>query len=110
MKKEPSDIRQKISFSVVEAGKEVSVTTYHHEYRDLRALLNDKFCLDAFGECGGIGRCATCIITVADPLSRHDNRERKEMTSLQKAGAAAHVRLACQIQIDDRLSNIQVVL
>jgi 2Fe-2S ferredoxin len=68
------------------------------------ALLKDKIYPDDFGECGGVGRCGTCLVKTEgrkDALSLG-----KEGNTLAKMGISdPHFRLACQIQVDENLNN-----
>lgn len=79
------------SFPVIEfiiscEGNERRVRAYPNEYRDLRELIVDQFNLETFGQCGGNGRCATCMVQIS--------------------GAAQ--QLSCQVSVDDELANAMV--
>ena len=92
-----------ITFILIYEGTEHRLQSYRSEYRNLRDLIVDKLFIDGFGECGGIGRCATCLVEIND---RPADGERNEQVTLTKAGVInSNVRLACQIPIDDELSN-----
>ncbi len=48
--------------------------------------------------CGGRGRCSTCRIRVSQGLSNLPPPSTGELKVLQRVGAAANVRLACQLR------------
>lgn len=45
-------------------GKDILVNTATGQFSDLRELIIKKLQLDFFGECGGLGRCVTCMVEV----------------------------------------------
>lgn len=95
-----------IAFTILHSDQEYHVLTYRGEYRDLRALIADKLFLEDFGQCGGMGRCATCMIEVNGLSNEATVMKRNELSTLTKAGSMhEHVRLSCQIEIDDDLAN-----
>jgi hypothetical protein len=53
-----------IHFTVIEKDSKRVVNTYFGEYRNLMTLLKDQFYPDDFGECGGTGKCGTCVIRI----------------------------------------------
>lgn len=67
-------------------------------------LINEKIFVEDFGECKGIGRCGTCLVSI-----RSENEwevERNEASTLAKTGVeGTDWRLSCQIMIDERLEN-----
>lgn len=98
--------RTYITLVLLFEGTEHRLQTYRYEYRNLRDLIADKLFIDGFGECGGVGRCATCLVNIID---RPEGSERNERTTLNKAGIVnPKVRLACQIPLDDDLSNVRI--
>lgn len=95
-----------ISFRLFFEEEEVNVVTYRHEYRSLMELISDRFYLEEFGECKGIGRCGTCMVRIIDKDKSFEEFERNEETTLLKMGIQNPlVRLSCQILIDDKLAN-----
>lgn len=98
----------RITFTVAYEDTEHRLQTYNAEYRNLRDLIADKLFIDGFGECGGVGRCATCLVQIDEmPASW----ERNEQVTLTKAGIInPKVRLACQIFVNDELANARVVI
>ena len=74
-------------------------------------LLKDKLDLDEFGECGGIGRCATCIIKVSGITGVSAIKDRNEPVTLSKNGYEDDsIRLSCQIFISKDLNGAIVEL
>ncbi len=101
--------QNKITFSIFYDDQEFQIQTYGREYRNLKDLIQDKVYPDNFGECGGMGRCATCMVEIEGLEGEAALMKRNEVTSLERAGKAkAAVRLSCQIEIDDNLSNTHV--
>lgn len=80
-----------IEFALIYLGEEHKVKTYWNEYADLRELINKKLRLTYFGECGGLGRCATCLVKIDE-------------------GNPADVsnQMACETLIDDTLANQKI--
>ena len=75
-----------IEFTVICEGEEHRVRAHPNEYRDLRELIVDQFNLDIFGQCGGNGRCATCMVQIN----------------------GAEEQLSCRVSVDDELANAMV--
>lgn len=92
-----------IIFTIVHEGATIPVQTYYGEYRDLRTLINDRCYVEDFGQCGGLGRCGTCLVEITEGGNGLLELSRNEATTLTKAGASAH--LSCQIRINDELAN-----
>jgi ferredoxin, 2Fe-2S len=85
---------------------EYSLITYEHEYRNLMMLLKDKVCPDNFGQCGGMGRCGTCMVEITGIKEGASEVYRNEANTLQKMGIAnPAIRLSCQVQINTILKN-----
>lgn len=92
--------RNTIRFTVVENSTKHTIETHVGEYPNLMFLLRDKLYLDGFGECGGVGRCATCIIQAKGIKGNSAQKERNEPTTLSKMGYTdANIRLSCQLFI-----------
>lgn len=81
-----------IEFSVLYLEEEYKLRTYWGEYSDLRTLINVKLRLDDFGQCGGLGRCATCMVNICLPGQRFSDTN----------------QMACEVSINDDLSNAVV--
>lgn len=95
----------KICLTVFYSSEEYKIQTYTGEYRDLKCLIQDRLFTDDFGACGGMGRCGTCIVRISG-LSEDTGFLRNEATTLNRiAPGIDDIRLACQIPVDDALSN-----
>lgn len=101
--KEPG---KEISITVINAGEVYAVRTYLNEYRNLMTLLNNNVILENFGECGGQGRCATCMVKVENVSGKANIMERNEAATLRKAGPVdKSIRLSCQLLINEDLDG-----
>ncbi|MDD3722543.1 MAG: 2Fe-2S iron-sulfur cluster-binding protein [Lutibacter sp.] len=101
-----------IQFTVVENGSDQIIETYVGEYRNLMVLLKNELYLDSFGECGGVGRCATCIVKASEITGNSAIKDRNEPTTLSKMGYEENnIRLSCQLLITKDLegSNIEII-
>lgn len=95
-----------ISFTVISFGEAHTIQTYENEYRNLMVLLNDKIYIEDFGQCGGQGRCATCMVEITTNNTTFLSLERNEESTLaKKGGADGHYRLSCQVFINDALNG-----
>jgi 2Fe-2S ferredoxin len=102
-------IRKKINFVIVENNNNHAIETYVGEYPNLMFLLRDKLLLDGFGECGGVGRCATCIIEIKGIKGNSIKKERNEPTTLSKMGYEEDdIRLSCQLFITSDLEECKI--
>jgi len=99
----PRDIRLLIDYD----GVTTEVLTYEGEYRNLMVLIRDKVFFGYFGDCGGQGRCGTCVVEIIDAPPELRQYERNEAMTLQKNDITdTKYRLACQIYIErTRLNN-----
>jgi len=101
--------KNKICLSVVENNINHSIETYVHEYPNLMFLLRDKLLLDDFGECGGVGRCATCIIEIKGVKGGSIKKERNEHSTLSKMGYIdTTIRLSCQLYLNNDIDGSQI--
>lgn len=92
------------------ASEEFQLQTFAGEYRDLKCLIQDRLYTDDFGQCGGMGRCGTCIVRI-EGLEASAEFLRNEKTTLGRvAPGVNNIRLACQIPVDDRLSNLIITV
>jgi len=104
-----SESKNYLTFTLVHEETEHRIKTYWGEYRNLRDLITDKLFLEGFGDCGGMGRCATCMVEIDGLTGDASTMKRNETETLLKAKAVnSNVRLACQIAIDDDLANVIV--
>ena len=98
--------RGTIKFTVADNDLEQIIETYPGDYSNLMELLRDKMYLDSFGECSGMGRCATCIIRVTGLKGNSITKDRNEPATLSKFGyEASDIRLSCQILISSDLDD-----
>jgi 2Fe-2S ferredoxin len=98
--------KRDIIFYVQYRGSKREVKTYRHEYRNLMALLYDKFYFENFGECKGIGRCGTCHIKVDYAASDLTNRIGNEHVTLAKMeNVETTSRLSCHILVTEAIHN-----
>ena len=90
----------------VRCGEEYEVQTYENEYRNLMVLLSDKIYIEDFGQCGGQGRCATCMVEITTDNTTLFVLERNEQSTIaKKGGASGNSRLSCQVLINEALNG-----
>lgn len=81
--------------------------TYAREYRNVMALILDHIYPDDFGECGGQGRCCTCLTQVVSTdveLPVPDGNEVANLAKHQVTDPA--MRLSCQLMLNNNLNNL----
>lgn len=96
-----------ICFTVLYEDESFELKTFTNEYRNLMVLLFDKIYIEEFGDCGGMGRCGTCMVRIPG-LNSERSDERNEKRTLSKMGVSAEesgIRLSCQILVDKNLHN-----
>ena len=100
-----------IEFIGLYQGQEYALRSYENEYRNLMVLLKDKICPEDFGQCGGMGRCGTCLVNIIGLPDNADNSCKNERNTLSKMGVKnLATRLSCQVQIDKDLKNTTIEL
>jgi len=100
-----------IEFTALYGGQDYYLRSYENEYRNLMVLLKDKIGLDDFGQCGGIGRCGTCLVNISSLPNDPGRSVSNEQSTLSKMGVTnPTARLSCQVQIDEDLKNVVVEL
>ncbi|RVT79838.1 2Fe-2S iron-sulfur cluster binding domain-containing protein [Flavobacterium sufflavum] len=100
-----------ITFTVIENGTQIPISTRHGSYPNLMYLLKEELQLESFGECGGVGRCATCVITTKGLTGAAAIKERNEPTTLEKLGHSDEAtRLSCQIYITPDLDGAEITI
>ncbi|MBP9213698.1 MAG: 2Fe-2S iron-sulfur cluster binding domain-containing protein [Chitinophagaceae bacterium] len=98
-----------IHFTVIEKDSKRVVNTYFGEYRNLMTLLKDQFYPDDFGECGGTGKCGTCVIRIKGLTGSSLIKDRNEPVTLLKMGFNnVEIRLACQLFITNDLNGSEI--
>ncbi len=101
-----NDERKEIAITIINAGEAHVVKTYLHQYRNLMVLLNNSIYLENFGECGGQGRCATCMVKAVGLKGNANVMERNEAATIGKAALADEpIRLSCQLLINEDLNG-----
>ena len=95
--KEPVKRAAYIEFVITHSGEEYRLRTYPGEYPDLRSLIMEILNLEWFGECQGMGRCATCLIEV----KAYNNRP-------LNCKSYPGVTMSCQTLINDDLANVVI--
>ena len=92
-------------------GQTYFLESNENEYRNLMSLLKDKICPEDFGQCGGMGRCGTCLIKLSGVSGDSVLFYRNEHETLRKMGIVdPEVRLSCQIHVNEDLKNVVVQL
>lgn len=98
-----------IKISIDYDGEIHNLETFPNEYRSLMALIFDRIAPEDFGECLGMGKCATCMIEILNKNIPLTNFDRNEQTTLRKHGISKEsVRLSCQIEIDENLNHLEI--
>lgn len=98
----------RIVFLARYAGEEYHIESYKGEYKNLMELMKDKIYPDGFGECGGMGRCGTCLVCLPDAIMPNST-VRNEATTLSKMKLESTTfRLSCQIVVDDALQDMTI--
>ncbi len=88
------------------------IKTYFGAYRSLMVLLKEELYIDSFGECGGVGRCATCIVKTSGISGDLAIKDRNEPATLSKMGyEEENVLRSCQLLITKDLegSSIEII-
>ena len=100
-----------IQFTVIDNGTEIPITTRYGSHPNLMFLLKEKLSLDSFGECGGVGRCATCVVETVGVKGDSLIKERNEPTNLSKLGYEEdNIRLSCQLFITSDLEGAVITV
>lgn len=101
--------KEPINFTVFVYGCKYNLQTYDSEYRNLMVLLKDKLFVDYFGECGGLGRCGTCVIKIKGLKGDSQIKDRNEPATLDKMGYNEDdIRLSCQLMITKDLDGAEI--
>lgn len=95
-----------IELTVLDVDESYTITAYPGQYRSLMMMLYDQIYLEDFGECLGMGRCATCAVSIESskvPLTQFNRNER---VTLSKEGITdPDIHLSCQIVVDESLDG-----
>lgn len=100
-----------IRFTVIENDSEFQISTHHGKYPNLMYLLKEELQLESFGQCGGVGRCATCVVNAKGITGASSIKERNEPTTLERLGYADEAtRLSCQLYITKDLNDAEITI
>lgn len=95
-----------IFFKVIYENEEFELSTYRGEYRSLMMLIYNNIYIEEFGECGGMGRCGTCLIEVIENNHGLDSWDGNEQATIRKMGITnGNIRLACQVEVNETLRD-----
>lgn len=102
--------QQLIRFVLVSADEKLEITVRRGAYRNLMDLINDKLYVEDFGECRGIGRCGTCLISFTSDtdLPEMDRNEQSTLAKTEFSGKGW--RLSCQLMIDETLDGSTITI
>ena len=104
-------IQKPIQFTAIDNDYSEVIETQQGSYPNLMFLLRDKLGLESFGECGGVGRCATCIITAEGITGNSILKDRNEPATLSKMGYEDEsTRLSCQLYITSDLDGATITI
>ncbi|MEZ5016106.1 MAG: 2Fe-2S iron-sulfur cluster-binding protein [Flavipsychrobacter sp.] len=94
---------------ILDNDSRYEIKTFRAEYRNLMELIRNNIYVDCFGECGGMGRCATCLIEILDQKTGITSQERNEESTISRIGGRSKkLRLSCQILIDESIEGLTV--
>ena len=82
-----------ISLTIIYKGESYLIQTYLNEYGSLMTLISAHLAIPGFGLCCGMGSCGTCLVTIGN-----------------KYASASRSVMACDMQINDELSNTQITI
>ncbi|MET4080569.1 2Fe-2S ferredoxin [Pedobacter sp. UYP30] len=100
-----------LSVNVIYDDECVEIKTYDGEYRNLMTLIADHIDVESFGECGGMGRCATCMAEVMFSEGQLPTSDRNEYATLMTCEITdPNIRLTCQLPVDEIINNIKLRL
>lgn len=103
--------QKNIQFTVIENEQRNQIKVVHGSYPNLMFLLKEELGLDSFGECGGVGRCATCVIEAVGIKGTSSEKDRNEPTTLVKMGYTSNdIRLSCQLYITPDLEGCEITI
>lgn len=102
---------QDFEFTVLCDKREYILQVHKNEYRNLMVLLKDRICPDDFGQCGGMGRCGTCLVRISGFTENSMLSYRDEQVALKRMGISdTGIRLSCSIPVDEDLMSVIVEL
>lgn len=90
-------------------GEVIEIMTFANEYRNLMMLIYDHIYEEGFGECGGMGRCSTCIVEIQKTTQPFNEFHRNaDQTFIKSAETRENVYLSCQILADESIHGLEV--
>jgi ferredoxin, 2Fe-2S len=99
-------VREKFKVNLDYGGRLYEIETYIGDYRNLMELIKDRISVSDFGDCGGLGRCGTCLVDCSGLHETTPAIDRNENATLTKMGVLnPNIHLSCQILLDKLLSN-----
>lgn len=110
MKIKPILCKNIIQFTLIERKQEHIVKTNNGAYANLMYLIRDLFLFDNdFGECGGMGKCATCLVEAKNLKGNAAIKSRNEPETLKKYKLDhPKYRLSCQVYINKDLDGASI--
>lgn len=100
-----------VQFTIIENQHSYPVKVKHGSYPNLMFLLKELIGLDSSGECGGVGRCATCVVKAIGIQGNSAVKERNEPNTLEQLGYTEDTfRLSCQLYITSDLEEAEITL
>ncbi len=82
-----------IPLTLLYQGEAYPVRAFDNEYYSLMTLISAHLGIVGFGLCSGMGSCGTCLVEIGTKYS-----------------AATRLVLACDIRVNDELSNTQITI
>ncbi|MEO6851619.1 MAG: 2Fe-2S iron-sulfur cluster binding domain-containing protein [Mucilaginibacter sp.] len=89
----PDAEKPTIQLTLHHLGEEHRMQTFHGQYYSLMTLIADHLAFPGFGVCCGMGSCGTCRVQIT---AQHSTISRNV--------------LACAIQVNDGLSNADIII
>lgn len=104
-----SELGDKIFLTIVYTSGQLKVETFRGEYRDLKCLIQDKLYTEEFGQCGGMGKCGTCLVEISGLTRGSASLIRNETITLERMALSRPcIRLACHVPVNQDLSNLSI--
>ncbi len=100
---------EEIHIKVHTGYDEQILNVFPDSYRNLMCLIKDLVYVDGFGQCGGMGRCGTCLVEILNLHEGLESLDRNESSTLEKMGITLlNTRLSCQMLVTAALSGIEL--
>lgn len=96
-----------INITVIINDDQFVLQTYAREYRNVMALIRDNLYPEDFGECGGQGRCCTCLVKVMNKDIELPVPDGNEAATLAKHHVTdPNIRLSCHLMPEKNMNNL----